>query len=89
MKIDFEHFVLYKGIDHQTKEMMDVRQVFANEMYDRGQGIVCHALALKIYNSQGATDYSPEEFQLMLLFAEQAMTPSFIDSLKSLAESSE
>lgn len=86
MKIDFEYFTLYKGIDKSIKEMMDVRQVFAEEMWNHAQGIAYHALALKIYNSHGETEYTDEEFQLMLQYAEFGMTPSFIESLRILVE---
>lgn len=85
MKIDFENFTLYKGIDKQEKEQMDVKKIFAEEIYSRGQGIACHALALKIYNSTGETEYTDEEYRLMQVFSEQCMTPSFIDSLRALA----
>ena len=87
MKIDFEHFTLYKGIDKSIKETMDVRQVFAEEMWNHAQGIAYHALALKIYNSHGETEYTDEEYQLMLHYAEYGMTPAFIDSLRALSES--
>lgn len=87
MKIDFEHFALLKGIGRSVREVMDVREVFASEMYDHGQGIACHALALKIYNSAGPTEFSSDEYRLMQLFAEQGMTPAFIDSLRALSES--
>lgn len=86
MTINFEQFMLYKGIDRKETEVMDVKRVFAEEIYNRGQGLVCHALALKIYNSLGPTEYSDEEYQLMLVFSEQCMTPSFIDSLRALTE---
>lgn len=85
MKIDFEKFTLYKGIGRTVRETIDVREVFAGELYDHGQGIACHALALKIYNSHGETEYSDAEYRLMLLFSEQGMTPAFIDSLRALA----
>lgn len=89
MTINFEQFVLYKGIDKSIKEVLDVRHVFADEMYNHGQGVACHALALKIYNSTGPMEYSAEEYKLMMLFAEQCMTPSFIDSLRALSGRSE
>ena len=83
MKIDFENFPVRQGIGKNCLPM-DVRRVFAEEIYNKGQGLVCHALALKIYNSKGSEDYSDEEYHLMIMFSEQFMTPAFIDSLKSL-----
>ena len=84
MKIDFEKFALYEGIERNRKVISNVRVTLADELYRRGQGITFHALALKIYNTEGETEFSEEEFALLLLFAEQCMSPCFFDSLKAL-----
>ena len=86
MKIDFENFRLFKGIDKKNVEVLNVKNVFADELYTRGQGIAFHALALKIFNSDANTDFSENEYQLMMMFAEQCMSPNFIDSLKDLKD---
>ena len=86
MKIDFENFRLFKGIDKKNVEVLNVKNVFADELYTRGQGIAFHALALKIFNSDANTDYNENEYQLMMMFAEQCMSPNFIDSLKALED---
>lgn len=86
MKIDFEKFSLFQGIDKKSVNVMNVKQVFADELYTRGQGIAFHALAFKIYNSDSETDYSENEYQLMVLFSEQCMSPNFIDSIKALKD---
>ena len=61
MKIDFENFRLFKGIDKKNVEVLNVKNVFADELYTRGQGIAFHALALKIFNSDANTDYNENE----------------------------
>ena len=86
MKIDFENFRLFKGIDKKNVEVLNVKNVFADELYTRGQGIAFHALALKIFNSDANTDYNENEYQLMTMFAEQCMSPNVIDSLKALKD---
>ena len=86
MKIDFENFSLFKGIDKKNVEVLNVKNVFADELYTRGQGIAFHALALKIFNSDANTDYNENEYQLMTMFAEHCMSPNFIDSLKALKD---
>ena len=86
MKIDFENFRLFKGIDKKNVEVLNVKNVFADELYTRGQGIAFHALALKIFNSDANTDYNENEYQLMKMFAEQCMSPNFIDSLNALKD---
>lgn len=84
IKIDFDNFMLIKGIDRQQKVPMNARQVFAEELYSHGQGIAFHALALKIYNGVGKQEFSEEEYGLMVWFSEKFMTPAFMDSLKAL-----
>ena len=84
MKINFEKFPLYKGIDKSEVEVLNAKRVFAEELYTKGQGVAFHALALKIYNSNGEEEYSDEEYSLMIAFSEHMMTPNFIDSLKAL-----
>lgn len=86
--INFDRFVLFKSIDGSETEVLNVRRVFAEELYTRGQGIACHALALKIYNGDGAQEFSAEECRLMTAFAEQIMAPNFIDSLNFLMDNS-
>lgn len=83
MKIDFEKFILFQGLNGRT-QTLNVKNVLADELYTKGQGIVFHALALKIYNSEGETEYSDAEYALLVNFAEHCMTPNFIDSLKAL-----
>lgn len=86
MSIDFERFPLYKGIDRKEKEILNVKRVFAEQLYNAGSGLAFHALALKIYNSGGECEYTDEEYNLMVAFSEQCMSPRFIDSLKALKE---
>lgn len=86
MKINFESFPLYKGLGKSDVEILNVKNVLADELYTKGHGIAFHALALKIYNSVGETEYSETEYALLMDFAEHFMTPSFIDSLKALKE---
>lgn len=85
MKIDFEKFPVRQGIGKGAISM-DVRRVFAEEIYNNGQGLAFHALALKIYNAKGDEDYSDEEYRLMVMFSEQCMSPAFIDSLRAIGE---
>jgi len=81
-KIDFDRFMLIKSIDGQKKAEMNVRRVFAEELYSRGQGLAFHALALKIYNGDGVQEFNEEECKLMVTFASQCMSPAFLDSLQ-------
>ena len=81
VKINFESLRVFKDIEHKVCEVMDVKMAVANELYEKGQGIAFHALAMKIYNSQGDTEYTDEEYELIMNYANQMCRPSVIDAL--------
>ena len=60
---------------------MDVRETFADMIYNNVNGIKAHALALKIYESEGEADYTDDEVKLMRVIAERLCVPGFIDGL--------
>lgn len=60
---------------------MDVREVFADMIYNNVNGIKAHALALKIYESKGEADYTDDEVKLVRIVAERLCVPGFIDGL--------
>lgn len=60
---------------------MDVRETFADMIYNNVNGIKAHALALKIYESEGEVDYTDDEVKLVRVVAERLCVPGFIDGL--------
>lgn len=60
---------------------MDVRETFADMIYNNVNGIKAHALALKIYESEGEVDYTDDEVKLVRTVAERLCVPGFIDGL--------
>lgn len=60
---------------------MDVRETFADMIYNNVNGIKAHALALKIYESEGEADYTDDEVRLVRVVAERLCVPGFIDGL--------
>jgi hypothetical protein len=60
---------------------MDVRESFADMIYNNVNGIKAHALALKIYESEGEADYTDDEVKLVRIVAERLCVPGFIDGL--------
>jgi hypothetical protein len=60
---------------------MDVRESFADMIYNNVNGIKAHALALKIYESEGEADYTDDEVKLVRIVAECLCVPGFIDGL--------
>ena len=83
MKIDFRDISIPDGIDRRSYTRSDVRKDFADIIYRMGAGIEAHALALKIYNSQGAEEYSDEECKMIRRFADRC-NPAFIDAIEEL-----
>lgn len=81
MKINFEKFNVYTDIAHTNCIEANVKEEIANVLYNKGAGIACNALALKIYNSTGEEEYTQEEYNLLLNTVESLLTPMFISSL--------
>lgn len=81
-KIDFQHFKIYASISHKESHTVDVRENFADMIYNNVNGIKAHALALKIYNSEGCVEYTDEEVNLIGTVAERLCVPGFIDGLR-------
>lgn len=81
MKIDFQHFNVYTTVSRKDVRQMDVRETFADMVYNNVNGIKAHALALKIYDSAGYADYSDDEVKLVRIVAERLCVPGFIDGL--------
>ena len=84
IKINFEDVGIYTDIERKTMVRLDMKKKVANDLYNHGQGIDFHALALKIYNSQGEIELSGEEYNLLMAYANQMSTPAVIDALQSL-----
>lgn len=82
--INFEQLRVFKDIEHKVCEVMDIKMAVANELYEKGQGIAFHALAMKIYNSKGDTEYTDEEYNLIMAYANQKCRPCIIDALQEL-----
>ena len=81
VKIDFEKFPCYVDIRKEKKVEMNVKFDFANQMYIHGRGVDMGALAIKIYNSHGETEYNEQECKLIINFANN-FPPVFADSIK-------
>ena len=83
VKINFEDIGIYTDIERKTMVRLDMKKKIANDLYNHGQGIAFHALALKIYNSQGEIELSGEEYKLLMDYVRQMGTPAAIDALES------
>lgn len=82
-KLDFQHFTVPSGISGRDSHTGDARESFADILYTGASGIRAHALAMKIYKSEGAEEYTDEEMRLIKGAAERFCTPAFIDGLRA------
>lgn len=80
-RIDFQHFNVYLSVTRKEARPMDVRETFADMIYNNVNGIKAHTLALKIYESEGEADYTDDEVKLVRTVAERLCVPGFIDGL--------
>lgn len=85
-KIDFKNFEMPLGISINRTQVGDVRESVANLVYLNVCGIKAHALALKIYQSDGKTEYNDEEVRTIMDVANLYGTPAFIDGLRNQLE---
>ena len=81
IKLNLKQFSIPTGISRKNRQTGDARESFANMLYLNVNGIRAHALAMKIYNSEGEESYSPEEVKLIKEVAEKLCAPNFIDGL--------
>ena len=85
-KINFQQFRIPASIDRSRYQTGDARESVANMLYLNFNGIRAHALALKIYRSEGETEYSEEEVRTLTEASNTYGTPAFIDGLREQLE---
>lgn len=84
MKINFEQLKVFTDIAKTRETVTNVKVQIADALYQNGFGIANHALAFKIYNSQGECELTDEEYQLLMAFVEQKCTPMIIEAFKNI-----
>lgn len=83
MNIDFSRIEIFTDVAHKNCSICDLRTQFADVIYNMGQGVAAHALALKIYNSDGPTNYTDKEIQQIETYM-TLCSPAFIDAMNRL-----
>ena len=86
MKINFEQLRVYNDIAKTKAQVIDAKVQVADALYQNGFGIASHALAFKIYNSQGDCELTEEEYQILMSFVEQKCTPMIIEAFKQFSD---
>ena len=82
-RLNFKNFSMPSGVCRKEMLAVDARESFADLMYRNVNGIRAHALAMKIYKSDGAEEYTADEIKLMEGVAERFCTPAFIDGFRA------
>lgn len=85
-KLNLKSLLVSTDISRKHCEHVDCRESFANILYQNGNGIALHALALKIYNSDENTEYTDEEVGLIKEHANAFCKPFFIDAINRAIE---
>lgn len=85
-KINFKEIEIFTDISKSKTFTGDGREEFANLLYTGCNGIAAHALALKIYQSEGAVEITEAEETIIMSVAEQRCTPAFIDGIRKQLE---
>lgn len=85
-RINFKEIEIFTDISKSKTFTGDGREEFANLLYTGCNGIAAHALALKIYQSEGAVEITVAEETIIMSVAEQRCTPAFIDGIRKQLE---
>lgn len=86
VRINFEKVVIWTDLAHTQQVVRDLKGDVAEGLYQTGRGIAYHALALKVYNSNGMTEYTDDEYKILMEFVNNNGTPAFIDAFMALGK---
>lgn len=83
MVINFQKCAIKTDIAGQKVEIIDIREAFANIVYQRITGIAGLTLAQKIYTSNGKLEISAEEASTIKSCAETYCLPPVVEAINS------
>ncbi|MCD8294981.1 MAG: hypothetical protein LUE27_07055 [Clostridia bacterium] len=86
MELNFKEFDLPTGISGKKTVKVDARESFADMFYNRCPGMKGHALAHKIYESDGPVELNDDEVDTLTRLVEAIAFPAFIDGLRMQLE---
>lgn len=80
MIVNFKRFPIFTSLKKDMVAEIDAQELVANTLYMQGQGLGMHALAMKIYNTDGEVELSDKDIETFQS-AVPIFSPVFIDSL--------
>ncbi len=89
MKIDFTKISVPKNVAKTEVQVMDLKEAFADAIYNNGPGVAAANLALKIYNSDESTGYDKNEVDLMKGIAKSVLKAAAMDGVLAAIEKAE
>lgn len=87
-RVDFSRMRFRAGLASEETFTQDIREQFADLVYTRCRGVAALELARKIYGSDGETEYSDREVEIMRECA-MTCTPQMIDAFSTALEGGE
>lgn len=88
MKMNLERIEVYADLAKSRSTVVDMRELIANLIYEKGSGLACSVLAHKIYEHRGEIEFSEEEVKILRAVAETFLAPSTCDALTALLDNS-
>lgn len=82
--INLTQVKIYVDITRTDYMTVDAKKEIANMLYMNGNGLPAHALALKIYNSDGTVELDDEELTMLSEVIQSNCRPAFIDGFLEL-----
>lgn len=82
--IDFTKLEIFTDLAKTRCVVSDVRKQISECIYNNGRGLAAHALALKIYNSNGAIEVNDDELAIIKDIINILGTPSLIDAIDNI-----
>jgi len=84
MKLDFDTLEVYTDLSRKKCTVARLRRPLANALYSQGTGLACHALALKLWNTEGQVELGDEEAAIIMRLVESSCSPAVIDAVREL-----
>ena len=85
MKINLEHLEVFMTLDKNQCQVVNARKQIANLIYSQGAGLglAGQALAVKMWNGNGDTEYTDDEARIIKELVERTTAPCFIDAVNA------
>lgn len=85
MKINLEHLEVFMTLDKNRCQVVNARKQIANIIYSQGAGLglAGQALAVKMWNGNGDTEYTDDDVKIIKELVERTTAPCFIDAMNT------